>query len=1123
MRGSTNHACDMNTRLYHNFGTIHNYKEFTTTTTTIDECECVNNGDHKAFAATTAMISGGVCVDSGCTSHVCGDLGIMFNYKEETSGAHVTLAKNKAQIQGRGAVSLLVETTIGKKLRLILNDVLYVPGATMFLLSVSKIVDGGATVTFNRKGVRLRYKKHTFRTMRLGGLYILRGSLEPVVEQAHLGAVMDLHRRYNHIHLDRLKRMARTGGLTGVSREVLSALGATRKLHCVECAHGKSVVQPLPRTTNTQYDVLEKVHSDYCGPFEATRFGNRYVISFIDDPSASGFVWLRHLPNRTSALTVRAFQDYVTMAELHTGQRLKILQCDNALEYKCNALDQECAKRGCRRQYCTPHAHGQNGVAERLWRTLQEGTTTLLKQAGLSNAYREEAMDCLIYTHNRVAGSEGVSKYEQFYGRTPTVPPLHPFGCSALATRPPILRRKGGSRVQQCIMLGYSEESKGAYILLNLDTRRVIVRKSVTFFDNVFPLLEPTAQGQNGVDHGSDQKYPVDDDDDEDFEPAAGVDHAGEEAPQGQAEPLRRSARARQQRQMFDLHGFEAARVYDQALLTTGEALPASADSSDEPDTYNQAMAGADHKEWLAAVKEEIESHRDNNTFTEAALPTSVQTIGSRWVFKIKRDREGKPVRFKARLVAKGFSQIEGVHYTETFAPTLRMTSLRFILALTTQRDWDLNQLDVKTAFLIPELPPSETVYMKAPPGLPIAPGHALRLNKCIYGLKQASRYWNCNFHQTMMDLGFRQSDHDQCVYTLQEESTLACVLALYVDDVVLAGPTLVITSIKSQLMSKYNMTDGGYPSWLLGVGIDHDERRGTMRLSQKAYVQRLLVRFGMSDCKSLPTPAALDRLVPVTEEVSEDERVLMEKIPYRSLVGGLLYLMVTTRPDIAFAVTQLAKFVNNPRQEHWRAAKRTLRYLRGTMDLGITYKKGLRLEIRCYSDADWATDPTTRRSVTGYVVMVNGGPVSWRSQQQRTVAQSSCEAELMALAAVTKEALWMRKAMAAFYLDISKPLTLFEDNQGCIAIANNQRGMSSRTKHIETRYFAVREQIQRGHIVVVFCRGIDMVADILTKPLGKILFARFTKLLGMVPTLPEQQPTTTHTEQQAHPGEEEC
>jgi hypothetical protein len=356
---------------------------------------------------------------------------------------------------------------------------------------------------------------------------------------------------------------------------------------------------------------------------------------------------------------------------------------------------------------------------------------------------------------------------------------------------------------------------------------------------------------------------------------------------------------------------------------------------------------------------------------------------------------------------------------------------------------------------------------MRAPTGVKLPPGFSFLLIKALYGLHQSPRLWNAEFNSTLKKLGFVPTDADPCLYTMSTETDVVAIFILHVDDSVLAADEPLASQIAKQLMAIYNMTNAGTPTWVLGLGVDYDQDQGTLRLSQKPYIEQMLVKYGMEDCNTAKTPAATVRLTAHTEPLSKKESDFMKKVPYRSLVGSLLYAAICTRPDIAFSVIQNAKFSDNPSLVHFTAAKRILRYLKGTKNYGITYTRGTKFKIDGFVDSDWAGDLDTRRSTAGYVFMVLGGPVSWRVQLEKVTALSSFEAELVALLEGAKEALWQRKVTRAFGFPNNTPTTMFEDNQGCIATATNQKGISSRTKHIATRYFAVRQFVEEGEIEV--------------------------------------------------------
>ena len=288
----------------------------------------------------------------------------------------------------------------------------------------------------------------------------------------------------------------------------------------------------------------------------------------------------------------------------------------------------------------------------------------------------------------------------------------------------------------------------------------------------------------------------------------------------------------------------------------------------------------------------------------------------------------------------------------------------------------------------------------------------------------------------------------------------------------------------------------------VLGIAIDYDRERGVLFLSQEAKINKILEDLKMAECKPTKTPALTTRLTTPEGEPSQEEIDFMSRVPYRQTVGSLTYIYTSTRPDIGFALNQVAKRVANPRKEHWVAVKRIVRYLQGTKDYGICYVRGgAKFNPQYWSDADHAGDKETRKSHTGYLSMVLGGSLTWRSYSQKSVALSSFGAELMAIADALKDCIWQRRVLHNLGLLTTGATAIFEDNQGTIAVACQDPGtVSSKTKHIAVRFFFIREHVECGDVEVIYCCTEEMIADIFTKPLGHIKFMKFRRMLGVAP-----------------------
>jgi len=322
---------------------------------------------------------------------------------------------------------------------------------------------------------------------------------------------------------------------------------------------------------------------------------------------------------------------------------------------------------------------------------------------------------------------------------------------------------------------------------------------------------------------------------------------------------------------------------------------------------------------------------------------------------------------------------------------------------MTAANGWELHQMDVKTAFLNGDL--DEEVYMEQPDGYvdPTYPDKVYRLLQALYGLKQAPKMWYAKLDDFLKSQGFDNIDPDACLYLLMDDGETIIVL-VYVDDLLLVASSLAaISKIKDALHKRFEMKDLGEAKVILGPEIRRDKALGTLKLSQGKNAAQVLEEFGMAECNPIGTPLEVGLQLVKTDE-SDDV------LPYREAVGSVMYLMVGTRPDLAFAIGKLSRFVSCYGKEPWAAIKRVLRYVRGSMDKGLVFDKTSSCVLQGVSDADWAGDHETRRSTTGFTFIFGGAAVSWGSKLQKTVALSTMKAEHMALCEASKEAVWLNK-----------------------------------------------------------------------------------------------------------------
>lgn len=538
---------------------------------------------------------------------------------------------------------------------------------------------------------------------------------------------------------------------------------------------------------------------------------------------------------------------------------------------------------------------------------------------------------------------------------------------------------------------------------------------------------------------------------------------------------------------------------------------------TDTDPTYKQAMMGKDKEHWQQAIDREYNSLREKGVYSIVTPPKGARIVGSKLVLKVKLDKDNRPIKYKARAVAQGFSQVEGVNYFDTYSPVAKVKSIKLAISLAAQdRNLSLFQIDFDTAFLNAEL--REEVYMRPPPGMHVERGQVLLLHKALYGLKQSNHEWNSTIHNKLVSLSYTRLKCDTCVYIKRtKESDTPIILVLYVDDTITVVPKQLIHVWKadqSAIAESFAITGGGECTWILNMAVTR-QSDGTITLSQSAYVKLLLEKFNMTDCKpvSIPAIAGVDLSVVVDTTTGAVLCSADEHATYRSMVGGLSYAAITTRLDIAYITSVLARFVNAPLTQHLDAAKHVLRYLSGTVDQCMTFGQfrnrdlsTVRLEV--YTDSDYAQERADRKSITGVVMLVNGDVISTVSKKQKTVSCSSTESEYVAAGAGVRELLWYRSWFSEIFgLDRRITGVLWIDNLSAKSLCTND-GSHGGTKHIDVQHHFIRDHVLNGIIRVRHVPTSEQLADIMTKPLAR---PTFTSLRDCLLTTPSAH-SDTHT-----------
>lgn len=1016
---------------------------------------------------------GSIIWDSGASTHIMKASAIRHMTNITRRDSVVFMNSAPARATHVGDVVIIVQNYFIE-----LKDVLVVPDSNANLISIPKLqktgfgvnfqpaTRGPATMTIERVGnVVIQAKYSALPTTRFSYANVENVNvIYPHTVPLWLSA---LHRRLTHAKLPTIKALEGTKELR-LTRAQRAELQATMHIPCQQC-DAASINKKSVRSSESS-PPLEKnkgtVHVDLHGPLTASIGGSRWILAARH--AVSGLLVVCFTDGKGISTREALKESILTLMRVY-GVEVKFLRTDRGGEFMSTDISLWLTAQAIEHQPTEAESSKRNGMVEVIWRIIIPRAKAMIATANMDKRYWAEAVDYAAKVLNMMPSRtrNKRSPIEIATGRKPDLRRVQPWGCLVHVK---VLRgevRKGdlSSMSKKCVLLNFS--GKDGYKCLHISTNRVIHSRDVSFHPECFPFA-----GHN---------LPTD----PDFE--AEVDTDVRTSMQGQQSlspdpPIRRSSRVTWDPNMYDPSAYVMTR--EAAYKESWALQPKTVRQATHPDNPNR-------ERWKEAIISEVRGLIQNNTFVIDDMRPGDEKLRSHFVLGHKTGPSGETTSLKARLCANGKPQMD----TESFAPTPKWSTIRFFLKLIVDRELFAQQVDVNQAYLLSLLPKGTKVVIGPPVGypFPIEAGKILRLVKCLYGLKQSGRHWNKNVHafiQSIAQSNFRRSEADPCFYVDTENNVFILV---FVDDFIIAGVKAMVTRVLTLFKQRYPIKELGEPKWYLKCKIVRDIENGWLHLSQRAYAEAILEEASMSGCNAVSTPCddflyVKEEEVPVSQEKAEQQR---------KIIGMLLYLSIATRGDIAFAVGQLCKFMSKPYPSVWTYTKRVLRYLKGTIDYGLLFRRTQNSKLVGYTDSDFAGDKANRKSMSGMIWEYGGDVISWRCKQQATIATSVMNAELVAMTEGAKEGMYLRKLARS--LGPIGPTTMYVDNSATLSNARDFR-ITQGNKHIDVRHFYIRELVDEGHLVGEKVNSSNNKSDMMTKPQGTSTFLKNRDKLNFVP-----------------------
>ncbi|WVY95960.1 hypothetical protein V8G54_028111 [Vigna mungo] len=861
------------------------------------------------------------------------------------------------------------------------------------------------------------------------------------------------HLRFGNLNFKDLQQLS--------SKEMVSELPKITQpsKECENCLIGKQTRRPFKKQLEPRSkERLKVVHSDVCGPIEpSTVTGNRYFVTFVD--KFSRMVWVFFMKQKNEVLEI--FNKFKKLTEKESERKIKLLITDGGGEYTSREFESLCQDNGIKHEVIAAYTPEHNGLAERHNRTIMNMARCMLKEKDVVRELWGEAVATAVHVLNRCPTKRLTNRvpHAAWSGKKTSVNHFKIFGSLAFCDVANQKRVKLDDKSKAMVFVGY--HSTSAYRLFDLIRKRITISKDVVVLEDESWNWQSNQTSMRKSTTSMQIPLPEEEEEDGVTQTADNTEIA--DSVTNESRPRRHVVRPSR------LTDYE---VYsDAGIDEEGDIIHLALIAGSEILDVNKALA---QPIWRAAMIEELRSIEKNKTWKLMDLPHGKKSIDL--------NPDGSVLKHKARLVAKGFLQKEGIDFTEVFAPAARLETIRIVVAIACFREWNLFALDVKSAFLHGCLEEEKG-----------RENQVYKLDKALYGLRQAPRDWNKRTNAFFDSKGFDRCLVEHSLYVKTTKANNVLIVCLYVDDLLLTGSNLKeLEEFKQLMQTEFDMTDMGELGYFLGM--EFSKTSVGLLMHQRKYVKDILSKFMMDKCNEAETPLEVGKKLRIN---AEEEGV--DGTRYKQLVGSLRFLC-NNHPYIMFGVGLLSRFMSNPKKSHMTAAKRMMRYIKGTEDLGIMFQLGQKcegLKLVGYSYADFGGDEDDKKSTSGSIFFIHGALVSWSSKKQNVIALSSCESEYVAGCHAVCQSIWLSEILKSLKVNTMDCVDLNLDNTSAINLAKNPIS-HGRSKHIDIKYHFLRDMVNKGKINLKHCRTELQLADIFTKSLNRERFNFLRTRIGV-------------------------